>query len=289
MFKLIQMVLFQVHAITKRQDDMAEEEEGDTNALLFRQMRIQRKREEIALKKQVLEKKRRDHERSVEKQLDVHVQEFRKGLEGFARRYGRDMDKDTTLQQTFYKLCARVGLDPVLMAQSASVESASGGNRKQYLYSVGVAVLDVCAARRDFDGGLCDIDVLVDRIQERGGSSLRDERKSVVRKDILAAVEELAVLGHGICVLNFDGKDYVKSAPTELSMDCTRLLELFHTWEGRFTRREAMDALQWTEQRVADGLSALAREGLVLIDDPGEAMPRLYWCPAVQYHIGLAL
>jgi hypothetical protein len=187
-----------------------------------------------------------------------------------------------------------MGVDPVL----CGVSRRAGSNRAEeevYYSSLGVAVLDICSARSAFDGGLSDLDVVVDHIRKRIGSGGREHisgasgSRSVSKDDVKAAIKRLSILGNGLGIVTIGGKEFVKSLAAEFSTDCNVLLELFQKWRGRMTRRDAMDETGWSEQRVADAMTALVREGLVMIDDPGEAMPRLYWCLAVPYDVSLAL
>lgn len=125
---------------------------------------------------------------------------------------------------------------------------------------------------------------VVRHVSRRGGA-LRE----IQVEDVRECIQKLSLLGNGVGVVQFGGREYVKSVASELSRDGCVLLDVFHRMQGRMTRREAMDELKWSEQRVADGITALAREGMVMVDDPGEGMPRLYWCPAVEYDVSLVL
>lgn len=74
----------------------------------------------------------------------------------------------------------------------------------------------------------------------------------------------------------------VRSVPAELSKDGNALVEFAGQKGGYFTRAEISNELKWREERIAEALMVLAREGLVLVDDPPEKnAPRQYWMPAV--------
>lgn len=238
------------------------------------------------------------HDEEIERKLEKQIATFKAGLEKFASEHKLEIQQHAGFSDQFYHLCAVMGVDPVLCGVSRRAGS-SRAEEEAYHSSLGVAVLDICSARSTFDGGLSDLDVVVDHIRKRigsGGESRAREHisgasgsRTVSRDDVKAAIKRLSILGNGLGIVTIGGKDFVKSLAAEFSTDCNVLLELFQKWRGRMTRRDAMDELRWSEQRVADAMTALVREGLVMIDDPGEAMPRLYWCLAVPYEVSLAL
>lgn len=257
---------------------------------------LRKRREKDKKKKKAKQDRMREYEALVDQTLGNHIEEFRKGLERFVREFGDSLEDDPHTQKTLYGLCAKLGLDPMLMRHSIvalelrrddgkhSIES-----RNNYLHALGIAVLDVCEAKKDMDGGLSDLDMVMERVAKRGGSVLKARPLDVLKRDVIEAITIMSALGNSIGLLGIGGKEYVKCSPVLFSGDCTTLLELFHKWHGRFTRREAMDALRWSEERVVNALMALAREGMVMIDNPPEAMPPLYWCPAVKYDVSLCL
>lgn len=258
---------------------------------------LRKRREKDKKKKKVKRDRMVEYEHMIEQTLDDHIKEFQKGLETFSREFSEEIDRDQNMQKTLYVLCSRLGLDPMLMRHSvAALEScrdqaASLHDKRHvnFLHALGMTVLDVCEAKKDLDGGLCDVDMVMDRVAKRGGSVLEARPRGLFKQDILHAIGILSDLGNSIGVIDINGKEYVKCSPVLFSGDCTKLLELFHKCQGRFTRREAMDALSWKEDRVANALMALAREGMVMIDKPPEAMPHLYWCPAVKYNTSMCL
>lgn len=266
-------------------------ERKDAKAALLR-----KRREKDLKKKKAKQDRMKEYETLVNQTLDNHIQEFQKGLERFVREFWASLEGNPGTQKTLYGLCARLGLDPMLMRHSMLTVEAQYGDRKgayvarhDFLHALGIAVLDVCEAKKEMDGGLSDMDMVLERVAKRGGSILGSRPRDIFKQDVLQAVEILSSLGNCIGVLQIGGKEYIKSSPVLFSGDCTKLLELFHKFQGRFSRSEAMHELKWPEERVVNALMALAREGMVLIDHPPEAMPPLYWCPAVKYDTSLCL
>lgn len=249
-----------------------------------RSILLARRKERDAKKKEVLKKKMMKHEQHVEETLQSQIAEIQHMIE--ASLLNDDASADDDAWKSLCGLSARVGLDPILV-KCGHAHMNGEKAQEQYMCALGVAILDVCEAKKDMDGGLSDLDMVVDRVRKRAGTALASH--GGLRGDVFHAVERLSVLGSGIGIVMLDGKEFVKCTATELSSDCTKILDLFHAFQGRITRVDAMDALKWPEDRVADCLTTLAREGMVMIDDPGEAMPRLYWCPACKYTTDLSL
>ena len=265
------------------------EQGGETVAnVLSRQQKrdimLRRRQKSNEIKKRYAARVRGQHEEEEKQLMKQQEEEFKKGMQNFCVQNWEEIQRDQQFREIFCDTCCRLGLDPAL----SFALTAKHSRREEYIAALAVCILDVCAARRDYDGGLAELDVVLDLVRRRCGQTRQGEAV-VTKDDAISAIKNLGELGSGIRLLAFGGKEYVKSMASELSTDWNVLLDLFHKCQGRFTRREAMDDLRWSEERVADGLTGLAREGLVMIDDPGEAMPRLYWCPAVSYNVNLAL
>lgn len=267
------------------------DEPGEAKAVLLR-----KRREKDKKKKKAKQDRMKEYESLVDQTLDNHIKEFQKGLERFVREFWESLEGDSDMQKTLYGLCARLGLDPLLMRKSIlALELRHGGSNKEcearesFLHALGIAILDVCEAKRELDGGLSDLETVMESVRKRAGSILERSPHAVFKHDVLEAIDILSGLGNSIGILQIGGKEYVKCSQVLFSGDCTRILELFHKCHGRFSRREAMDELGWSEERVVNALMALAREGMVMIDNPPEALPPLYWCPAVKYDMHLCL
>ena len=191
-------------------------------------------------------------------------------------------------------------MDPLLLYHSASLKLSSAYRPEvyaKYLNALSVVILDVCDAQRALNGGLCGLDVVVSRVRRRGGRWLDERGEECIREDISRAVEAMrraldtsagrvdgsqASLGHSsVGILAINGTEYVSTVDFALDDDCMELLKLFEKAREGITRREAMDDLRWSEERVVDGLEKLMRDGVVWVDLPPEAVPMLYWCPSM--------
>lgn len=225
---------------------------------------------------------------------------FKTSLEQFAAAHRDDIRKDPAFRQQFHAMCANIGVDPLVSNKGGTWANKLGLG--DFYYALAVTVLDVCKARRAFDGGFTELSAVLRHVQRRRGSTA----DPISEEDIVRAIEKLSVLGDGLGIVKIGTRPFVRSVPAELSTDGNALIDLAHKLGGFFTRREIAANLRWEEERMSDALTALAKDGLVLVDDPplssyssstGEepggggglaavdkvtlAANRIYWCPAV--------
>lgn len=204
---------------------------------------------------------------------------FKSSLEQFAAAHRDDIRKDPAFRQQFHAMCANIGVDPLVSNKGTWAQKLGLGD---FYYALAVTVLDVCKARRAFDGGFSEMSAVLRHVERRRGSAA----DPISSDDIARAIEKVSVLGGGFGVVKIGGKSFVRSVPAELSTDGNALIELAQKLGGFFTRDDIKTHLKWGPERVSDALTALAKDGLLLVDDPppllgGKSASRLYWCPAV--------
>jgi ESCRT-II complex subunit VPS22 len=230
---------------------------------------------------------------------------FKSSLEQFAAAHRDDIRKDPAFRQQFHAMCANIGVDPLVSNKGGTWANKLGLG--DFYYALAVTVLDVCKARRAFDGGFTELSAVLRHVQRRRGSTA----DPISAEDIIRAIEKLSVLGGGLGIVTIGTRPFVKSVPAELSTDGNALIDLAHKLGGFFTRGEITANLRWGEERMSDALTALAKDGLILVDDPPSsstssgqgtgagvavhraaatagavdkvalAANRIYWCPAI--------
>jgi hypothetical protein len=193
----------------------------------------------------------------------------------------------------FCRLCSSAGLDPLLLYHSVSLKLRSSFDSnayQKYLSALAVVILDVCDAQKALTGGLCGIHVVRSRVRRRGGMWLKERSDDLLGTDIIRAIEAMQKLMNkpdaaspSVCIVAINGTRYVSTADFTFDEDCMSLLRLFEKEREGLTRRDAMDELRWSEERVVDGLTKLMRDGLIWVDLPPEATPMLYWCPSITF------
>ena len=219
---------------------------------------------------------------------------FKTSLEQFAAAHREDIRQDPAFRQQFHAMCTNIGVDPLVSNKGTWAKKLGLG---EFYYALAVTVLDVCRARRAFDGGLSELSTIQRHVERRRGSAA----DPISSDDIERAMEKLSALGGGLGIVKIGGRPFLRSVPSELSTDGNTLIDLAHKVGGFFTRGDVSANLKWTEQRTSDALLALAKDGLILVDDPppilgdgsssasgsssGSGLDvkgrRIYWCPAV--------
>ena len=216
--------------------------------------------------------------------LRTQMATFRASLEAFAAAHRDDIRRDPAFRQQFHSMCANIGVDPLVSAKGGTWAARLGLG--EFYYALAVTVLDVCKARRAFDGGLTELPAVLRHVQRRRGAAA----DPISADDVARAIDKLEALGGGLGIVTIGGRPFVRSVPAELSTDGNALIDLAHTLGGFFARADVAANLGWSDARTSDALTALAKDGLILVDDPpgsgtstgaATAAMRLYWCPAV--------
>jgi ESCRT-II complex subunit VPS22 len=205
---------------------------------------------------------------------------FKAALEQFAANHREEIRKNPEFRQQFHAMCASINVDPLVSNKGGTWAQKLGLG--DFYYALAVTVLDVCRARRQYDGGLTELAVVHRHVSRRRGGAA----DPINEDDIVRALQKLSVLGGGLGVITVGGRRFVRSVPAELSTDANAILELAGVLGGFFQRADVASNLGWGEERTSDALTALAREGLILVDDPPDVPAehpahRMYWCPAV--------
>lgn len=119
---------------------------------------------------------------------------LQRGLEGFARRHGARIARDSVFRGRFAAMCAQVGVDPL----------GSGVGLGEWTHALGVQIVDVCMATRTQNGGLLGMEELLARLEKLRGSTVSEE-------DVERALGELGALGGGYRVLQVGGRRVIES------------------------------------------------------------------------------
>lgn len=230
----------------------------------------------------------REQQRTMGAELQEHkiermraqVTRFKESLESFALAHRDDIRRDPEFRQRFHAMCAHIGVDPLVSNKTTWAQKLGLGD---FYYGLAVTILDVCKTRRAIDGGLTALGIVFRLVSQRRGT----RADPITEEDIIRAIEKLSVLGSGFGIVEIRGRKYVRSVPAELSNDGNDLIDLAHRLGGFFRHDQAVRQLKWPPERVSDGIAALARDGLLLVDDPPLGKARIYWCPAVPMDLAV--
>jgi ESCRT-II complex subunit VPS22 len=202
-------------------------------------------------------------------QLDL----FKSKLEEFALHHREDIRRDPAFRAQFHSMCSLIGVDPLASNKGMWAKTLGIGD---YYYELGVAIIEVCLATREANGGMIELPQLLARVNKRRGQS----REPATTHDVLTAIKKLKALG-AYEVLTIGAKQYARSIPGELSKDCNILISLAEG-KGYVTKAQILSSQGWDSIRVDAGLETMLRDGLAMFDNQGPNGQQLFWILSVE-------
>jgi len=200
------------------------------------------------------------------RQVQEQITQFKENLEKFATKYKKNINKDPAFRKQFNEMCKSIGVDPLTSSKGFWAQLLGVGD---FYYELGVQIIEVCMQTREVNGGLIDMDVLVNLLIKNRGPAA----KEISANDVERAVAKLQVFDN-YRVLNIGSKKMIQSVPVELSSDDTVVLVLAQKL-GYVTPSMLTDEFHWTSDRIEMVCGLLLKEGMVWIDQQaGEAQ---YW------------
>eukprot|EP00056_Hartaetosiga_gracilis_P015766 m.3073 g.3073 ORF g.3073 m.3073 type:complete len:241 (+) comp3197_c0_seq1:72-794(+) len=198
---------------------------------------------------------------------------FKTSLEGFAKKYRRDIKKNAEFRADFQVMCNKIGVDPLASNNSFWGKLLGVGN---FYFKVGVQVVEACILTRGSNGGIIAIEDLTALVNKRRGSQVQP----VSSADVEEAVKRLNALESGYKVLKLNNdKKVIVSVPQELNADHQFLLNLAEENKGFVTMEGVKTKLSWTDARTEAAINQLLSRGVAWIDQ--QAQPSQYWFPGI--------
>lgn len=208
-------------------------------------------------------------------QMSKQLEAFRDNLEEFAANHKNDIKKNPQFRMHFQEMCATIGVDPLASSKGFWSEMLGVGD---FYYEIGVQIIEVCLATQHRNGGLMNLEELVQKVRSTRGRS--KQAQDVSLDDVMRAIKKLKCLGNGFVLhrLN-DGRYLVQSVPAELNMDHTSVLNIAQG-TGHVSIKKLQEKLGWQKERSLLVMDRLVQEGLVWVDDQNSE-GRLYWFPGL--------
>jgi len=213
------------------------------------------------------EKINQDSVKKIKDQLVV----FKENLEQFAIKHKKDIQKNPEFRKHFNDMCLMIGVDPLASGKGFWSQVLGVGD---FYYELGVQIIEVCLKYRSSNGGLIEMNLLLEYIKKmRGKNSIE-----ISCDDIESAIGKLKVLGNGFNILQIDSKKIVQSVPCELNKDHTDVLVVAQQ-KGYTTVSIIQSELKWNLERTNSVLNFLLQEGIAWIDDQSTEV--MYWFPSL--------
>ncbi|CAG8432889.1 4718_t:CDS:2 [Diversispora eburnea] len=173
-----------------------------------------------------------------------------------------NIEKEPKLRTHFSKICANVGVDPLLSNKGFWAELLGYGN---FYYDICVQIIEICRSTRDRNGGLVELGELKRQLTKKRSSS-----QEISEDDIVRAIKTLKPLGNGFEIIQIGNRKMVRSVPRELNIDQSN--------KGYVTKYIIESELGWGMERINDVIDTLLADGLCWIDE--QADPIEYWVPS---------
>ncbi|KAK4186621.1 EAP30/Vps36 family-domain-containing protein [Podospora australis] len=214
--------------------------------------------------------------------LETQLSVFRSLLQQFAATHAKDIRSNPTFRAQFARMCAAIGVDPLLASSSADGSGGQGGGSiwsqllgrtvNDFYFELAVKVVEVCSDTRSENGGLIEVrkvreKIMAGRVEGAGG---------ITEDDILRAVGTLKPLGSAYSIVKVGSKNYIRSVPKELNTDQSAVLEAVQVL-GYVSVSMLMVNLRWARARAQTALEDLVGEGMLWVDKQSQEWE--YWSP----------
>lgn len=207
--------------------------------------------------------------------LESSLSTFQAALRHFATAHRARIQSDPLFRAHFSRMCAELSVDPL----------AGGGGKAwtwlgvgEWTHGLAVQVVDVCLSTRDQNGGVIEMQQLVEGVMR-----LRQDGQRITQDDVGRALNALKPLGCGYDTLKLsDDVTLVRSVPQALDADSLLVLHCAtntgqrHVTASHFAAYAAKQR-SWPRSRADAALhKALVEEGLVWEDAQAPNEPE-YW------------
>lgn len=233
---------------------------------------------------------------SIQSAMDT-VRKLEEKLSEFAKKHRHEIQNDPAFRHEFLRMCAPLGVDPLLSKKSFWNGVLGMGD---FYYELAVKVAEACLASRSRNGGIMSITEVQSILSKRttkfdfAGPQQQQSKKSKSGKknnkskqgyseeDIKISIKKLAKLGNGFRTIEVGSSTMIVSVPTELNTDHMEVMTLAKNMQC-VTIDQVQEGTGWNEERAERALQLLLQEGMAWLDRyQGK---EFYWFPSIWKEI----
>jgi len=231
---------------------------------------------------------------SIQSAMDT-VRTLETKLSEFAHKHRHEIQSDPAFRHEFLRMCAPLGVDPLLSKKSFWNGVLGMGD---FYYELAVKVAETCLASRARNGGIMSITEVQSELSHRKtkfdfagpvnsssssssskkGKKMGKSKQGSSEEDIKISIKKLAKLGNGFRTIEVGSSTMIVSVPTELNTDHMEVMTLAKTMQC-VTIEQVREATGWNDARAERALQLLLQEGMAWLDKyEGQ---ELYWFPSI--------
>ncbi|SCU98083.1 LAMI_0F12926g1_1 [Lachancea mirantina] len=198
---------------------------------------------------------------------------FQERLIAFAKEHNNDLKQNPDLKIKFLRMCSRIGIDPITLFD----RQRHLFDVNDFYYEICLKVIEICRITKDLNGGIISFEELLEGFPTA----------KIAMEDLEKSVDMLQTLNGGFDIILIKGKKCLRSVPTELTSDQTKILEVCSVL-GYASASLLRVNLGWTQYRSNAILEEMVAIGLLWIDEQavGET---LFWDPAWIHHSDIGI
>lgn len=230
---------------------------------------------------------------SIQSAMDT-VRTLETKLSEFARKHRSEIQNDPAFRHEFLRMCAPLGVDPLLSKKSFWNGVLGMGD---FYYELAVKVAEACLASRARNGGIMSITEVQSILSKRttkfdfagpstssssskgkSGKGKKKSKQGYSEEDIKISIKKLAKLGNGFRTIEVGSSTMIVSVPTELNTDHMEVMTLAKNMQC-VTIDQVQEGTGWSEERAERALQLLLQEGMAWLDKY-EGF-EFYWFPSI--------
>ena len=107
--------------------------------------------------------------------IEEQLKTFKQKLEEFAKKYKNEIGKQPEFRQRFHEMCSSIGVDPLASGKGFWADLLGVGD---FYYELGVRIIAVCMKTKDTNGGLIEMNNLLNHLNERAEKTENSKHKN---------------------------------------------------------------------------------------------------------------
>lgn len=198
----------------------------------------------------------------IKEQLSI----FQEKLVKFAKHHNEELRDVPQFRAKFMRMCSAIGIDPLSLFD----KNSHLFHIDDYYYQICVKIIEICRNTKDVNGGVISLEELHVNYFKK---------MNIEMEDIQKGIKMLEPLDGGFELFAIRQKQFLRSVPTELTDDQTKILEICSIM-GYASIALLRANLNWKRIRSQSLLDGMVASGLLWVDTQSPEEDVIYWDPS---------